>query len=342
MMLRLRTGWTGSVHESGALLTRIGALLLALVLLASCSASSENKVPMPQPRLPFTVSPTTAPAKPAAPATTAPSATPMPISRATPTAAPPSTTPAPTLSPTPPASPTGSLIEIPAPDARVTLPLHLLAQLGAPGDDVSAELRWQDGATLTQTFKLLDGEDQKGLLLASLDWQMESQPPTPPSQPAALTVRSQSGDVLAQQSVTVLSPSDPDTRQITLYWYGGDKGKLYPTYTHIPRTPQIGAAAIGELLWGPPPRNLAGFTSALPTAPQVLSFSGRQPDWGPRVTLRKLTIVNGVATVDFSKELRVLGTTGSRLQSLRQQLSRTLTQFSTVREVRIAIEGKLL
>jgi hypothetical protein len=244
-----------------------------------------------------------------------------------------------TVSPTPQPSLTTSPIDIPAADARITLPLHLLARVGSPGDEVSAELRWQDGTTLTQTFKLLAGEDQKGLLAVSLDWQTESQPPVPPSQPATLTLRGTDGQVLAQQNVVALSPSDPDTRQITLYWYGGDK--LYPTVAHVPRTPKIGAAAIEELLWGPPPRSLAGFTSALPTAQQVLSFSGRQPGWSPRVTLRKLTIANGVATVDFSKELRVVGTTGSRFQSLRQQLIRTLTQFSTIREVQIAIEGKL-
>jgi spore germination protein GerM len=340
MMLQIRSGWIGPSHLPVALLTRISALFLGLVLLAGCSASSENKVPMPQPRLPFTVSPTIELGRPMVLSTIAPSTTPTPLPPATSTAIPPSATPAlPTLSPTPQSSPTRSPIEIPAADARVTLPLHLLARLGSPGDDVNSELRWQDGTTITQTFKLLVGEDQNGLLLANLDWQTESQPSAPPSQPATLTLRSPGGQVLAQQNVVVLSPSDPDARQITLYWYGGDK--LYPAIAHIPRTPQIGAAAVDELLWGPPPRSLAGFTSALPTAPQVLSFAGRQPDWGPRVTLRKLTIVNGVATADFSKELRALGTTGNRFQSLRQQLIRTLTQFSTVREVRIAIEGKL-
>jgi spore germination protein GerM len=205
---------------------------------------------------------------------------------------------------------------------------------------VAAELQWHDGTTLTQTFKLLAGEDQKGLLLASLDWQMESQLPAPQSQPATVTLRSQSGAVLAQQRVVVLSPTDPDARPITLYWYGGDT--LYSTVARIPRTPRIGAAAIEELLWGPPPRSLAGFTTALPTPQQVLAFPGRKPDWGPRVILRKLTILNGVATVDFSKELLAYGGGSAQAKLIRQQLTRTLGQFSTVREVRISIEGKAL
>src|SRR5690349_22671155 len=36
----------------------------------------------------------------------------------------------------------------------------------------------------------------------------------------------------------------------------------------IPRTPQIGTAALSELLWGPGPPNLAGFTTAIPTPEQ--------------------------------------------------------------------------
>jgi spore germination protein GerM len=323
MLLHHRSIWIRWSDGPIALRARILVFCLGGVLLASCSASRENKVPMPQPQLPFTVVPTSAAtpgstlapvvASPTGPPTTAPAALP---------------------------SSTSGPIEIPATDTRVTLPLHLFARIGAAGDEVTAELRWHDGTTLTQTFKLVAGEDQRGLLLNSLDWQTESQLPEPPSQPATLTLRSQAGEVLAQQDVVVLSPSDPDTRPVTLYWLGGDK--LYPTTSRIPRTPQIGAATIEELLWGPPPRSLAGFTTALPTPQQVLAFPGRKSDWGSRVTLRKLTIVNGVATVDFSKELLAYGGSFTQLKLIQQQLTRTLTQFSTVREVRITIEGKPL
>src|SRR6185503_19527001 len=101
-----------------------------------------------------------------------------------------------------------------------------------------------------------------------------------------------------------------------------------------------GTAALNELLWGPAPPNLAGFTTAIPSPEQVLGYPGREPGWGPRVTLRSLTIVDGVATADFSREMKAYGGGSVRVMLIRQQISRTLLQFPTVREVRIAIEGQ--
>ncbi len=54
----------------------------------------------------------------------------------------------------------------------------------------------------------------------------------------------------------------------------------------VPRTVRIDTAALNELLWGPPPPNLAGFSSAIPTWEEVLRYPGREPDWGKRVRLR--------------------------------------------------------
>jgi hypothetical protein len=173
-------------------------------------------------------------------------------------------------------------IEVPAAGAQVTLPVHILARVGQPGQPVVAALRWQDGTELAKPFTTLRGEDGRGLLATSLDWTAESQPPQPATQPAALD----------------------------------------------------------ELLWGPPPGNLAGFSTALPTPEQVLSFAGRGADWGPRVTLRGLTIVNGVATANFSREMAAYGGGSLGVRLIREQITRTLQQFSTVREVRIAVEGQ--
>jgi hypothetical protein len=229
-------------------------------------------------------------------------------------------------------------IEIPAAGEAVTLPLHILARVGQPGERVTASLRWQDGTELTGTFTTLRGEDGRGLLVDSLDWQMESQPPQPPSQPAELELRNAAGTVLARQPVRVLSPNDPDVMQVTLYFVLGEQ--LQPIQRHVPRTLGVGAAALNELLWGPPPLNLAGFETAIPTPEEVLNFFAREPDWGPRVTLRGLNIRDGVATADFSQEMRAYAGGSLRVTLIRQQIEQTLRQFSTVQEVRIAVEGE--
>lgn len=229
-------------------------------------------------------------------------------------------------------------IEIPEPGARVTLPLHILARGGAPGELVTATLTWLDGTVLQHTFSLLAGEDGRGLLIDSLNWPGESWPPEPATQMATLEIRSEGGDLVAQQVVTVLSPDDPEVREITLYFLLGET--LQAVQQRIPGTAQIGTATLNELLWGPPVPNLAGFETALPAPQQVLEFPGRGPDWGPRVTLLSLTISDGIALADFSREMEAYGGGSLRVHLIREQIVQTLKQFETVQQVIIAVEGE--
>jgi hypothetical protein len=231
-----------------------------------------------------------------------------------------------------------SAIAIPAAGERLALPLHTLVRVGQPGGQMIARLRWQDGTELMRVLPVLRGEDGQGLVIGTLNWMNEGPPPQPPTQPATLELLSSSGQLQARQTVTVLSASDPDTQLVTLYWVLGED--IVPVQQRIPRTIQIGTAALNELLWGPGPPNLAGFTTAIPTPEQVLSFPGRAPDWGARVTLRSLVIRDGVATADFSRELRAYGGGSLRVMLIRRQIAQTLMQFPSVQAVRIAIEGQ--
>ena len=236
------------------------------------------------------------------------------------------------------ATPGAGPIEIPSAGARVVLPLHLLARVGQAGQQITAVLTWQDGTELVQTLTALAGEDGRGLVIDTINWLHEGMPPQPPTQPATVELRDGAGNLLARQAITVLSADDPATQQITLYLVLDDT--LRAVQRRVPRTVRIGTAALEELLWGPTPPNLAGFETALPTPQQVLTFPGREPDWGPRVTLRQLTIVDGVATADFSQEMRAYGGGSARVMLIYRQVEQTLKQFATVREVVIAIEGE--
>jgi spore germination protein GerM len=220
----------------------------------------------------------------------------------------------------------------------VTLPLHILARVGQGGGQMVVRLRWRDGTELLRIFPIVRGADGQGLLIGNLNWMNEGPPPQPPTQPATIEFLSASGELQARQTVTMLSASDPDTQPITLYWVLGET--VVRVQQRVPRAVRIGAAALNELLWGPAPPNLAGFSTAIPTPDEVLRYPGRGPDWGERVTLRSLTIVDGVATADFSKELKAYGGGSLRVMLIRQQITQTLLQFPTVRSVRIAIEGQ--
>jgi hypothetical protein len=230
--------------------------------------------------------------------------------------------------------------EYPTPEAQVTLPVHMQARVGQPGQQVIASLRWDDGVVLTDTFTLLKGEDGRGLLIDSLDWVTEGRPPQSVTNHASLEIRDEAGVVLARSPLTVLPYNHEDTMTVQLYWV--DEERLEPVQSSIVRTEAVGSAALEELLWGPPPKVIAfpDFGTALPMPEEVLAYPGRGPDWGPRVMLRKLTIEDGVATADFSKELRAYGGGSTRVTLIREQITRTLKQFPTIREVRIAIEGQ--
>jgi hypothetical protein len=234
-------------------------------------------------------------------------------------------------------------IAIPAAGARLTLPVHVLARVGAPGDAVTVTLRWRDGTQLTNTYLLRAGSDGRGLLIENVEWLQPGQrPPRPPTQAAELTINAMSGALLAQQRVTVVSEDDPSTQLVTLYWYWGET--LRPEQRRIPPVDggaaRVAQGALEELLWGPPPGRLAGYATALPTPDEVLGYPGRTPDWGPRVVLRGLTIRDGVATADFSRELRAYGGGATRVAQIREQVTRTLLQFPAIHEVRIAVEGE--
>ncbi|HZG65307.1 MAG TPA: GerMN domain-containing protein, partial [Herpetosiphonaceae bacterium] len=81
-----------------------------------------------------------------------------------------------------------------------------------------------------------------------------------------------------------------------------------------------------------------GAVSAFLTTHEIVTFPGRQSDWGYEVQVLKLTITDGVATATFSEELRASGGGSERVRLIRLQVEQTLRQFPSVREVIIQIE----
>lgn len=99
---------------------------------------------------------------------------------------------------------------------------------------------------------------------------------------------------------------------------------VYPVFRTVPETTAVGRAALAELLKGPTPAEAAaGVVSAI----------------NPGVKLQNLTIINGVAYVDFNQALvaEVGGT--CLVTAIRAQIIETLKQFQTVKSVLISING---
>jgi hypothetical protein len=221
----------------------------------------------------------------------------------------------------------------------VTLPLHIVARVREPIQRITAAVLWQDGTELARTFTTVAGPGGGVLLIGSLDWNTESRPPQPVARQATLLLRDAAGGVLARRPIQVMRWDDPGVQEISLFWTVGSQ--TVEAKRRIPATQQVAAAALRELLWGPTPGNLAGFDTALPDPGEVLAYTRRGGGWGARVTLRGVTIQNGVALADFSVEMNAYGGEAARGRLIAQQVDLTLRQFRTIVGVRIAVDGQI-
>ena len=216
-------------------------------------------------------------------------------------------------------------IDEPAEGSAVTLPLHV-ALNGARGDEqLVLRLVLADGKVLAQQVR------------AELGYVVGTLPGTGASGPATLEVARPDGTVLARRTVRVAAPGETQTVKVAWVVKGGEEVTLQTR--RVPRTPQVGAAALNELLWGPNPGE-AAYSTSLPAPSEVLHFSGRAAGWGPRVRLLKLTITDGVALANFSRELHAYGGGAARVNMIRKQIEATMFQFPSVKRVVIAIEGQ--
>ncbi len=229
-------------------------------------------------------------------------------------------------------------LDSPAADVAVTLPLHVAFQGADANAALLGRLRWSNGTVLEQPIQVVMGTDGVGYGVANLQWNTESAPPPNPAGAATFELAKSDGTALKRVLVQVL-PEDA-TQRVEVAWTGGEMQELIVFQQRIARTAQVASAALRELLNGPPDGNAAGAQTALPTVKDIVTYPDRQADWGYEVKLLKLMITDGVATANFSKELRAYGGGADRVRMIRQQIERTLRQFPSVQQVVIQIEGE--
>lgn len=104
-----------------------------------------------------------------------------------------------------------------------------------------------------------------------------------------------------------------------------DCGKNFSVERTIPKTEAVGRAALEELLAGPTDEEkLEGYLTSI----------------NPDVKIQSLTIDDGVAKVDFDKQLEFQVGGSCRVTAIRAQIENTLKQFPTVDDVIISIDGR--
>lgn len=101
--------------------------------------------------------------------------------------------------------------------------------------------------------------------------------------------------------------------------------KVFAVERKVPKTQAVARAALDELLKGTTPAEQQdGYFTSINSG----------------VTIKSLTVSNGVARVDFDERIEE-GTGGScRVSAIRAQITETLKQFSTVNQVIISVNGR--
>lgn len=126
-------------------------------------------------------------------------------------------------------------------------------------------------------------------------------------------------------------PEENKTLTVTLYFPNGrtdpgfmDCSVVRPTTRTIPYTQAIATATIQELINGPTDQEKQdGFVTQLDT----------------RTTIQSLSITDGVARIDLSKELAEKSVGLCAGQFIEAQIKQTLLQFQTVQKVVVSIDG---
>lgn len=127
---------------------------------------------------------------------------------------------------------------------------------------------------------------------------------------------------------TTSSVTQPEETTVVVVFFNRegeqDCSNVFPTRREIEATPRVGRAALDELLEGPTKKEKdKGYITNIPQG----------------VNVNYIRVTDGVATADFTRELdQVAGSCA--VEAIRAQITKTLMQFTNVRDVIITVEGK--
>lgn len=175
------------------------------------------------------------------------------------------------------------------------------------------------------------------------DWMTENFVPFTATLSGAATQRTEATLILQKDNPSGLPQNDesvsipiillPSESTIINLYFGNsqldpevlDCNKVFSVQRIITKTQAIGQAALEELLKGPT---------------QEEKNQGYLTSINNGVKINSLTITNGIARVDFDSQLEYAVGGSCRVAAISSQITQTLKQFPTVKEVIISINGR--
>lgn len=232
----------------------------------------------------------------------------------------------PSLSPTPKLNVT---VESPRPNDKVTNPIIVKGQARVFENTFSYALKDTNGNKLYENFAMTDAPD------AGIFGNYTVKIPVPATAPKNLVVEvfeysAKDGSVINLVRVPVTLATQ-ETSKIKVYLgYRGDHeqdcGDVMPSERIIYKTQEVAFLALSELLSGLTDKETSDgfFITSIPKG----------------VRINSIRIQNGTAYADFNEALES-GVAGScKVQAIRAQITDTLKQFSSVKDVVISINGR--
>lgn len=225
-------------------------------------------------------------------------------------------------------SDTGNIVVFePDPNDGVGLPLVITGRARVFENTLSYRLTDGNGVVLAEGFTTADAPDigQFG------EFEITANYDEPATDAGTLKVFNYSARDGSEENVVSIPVSFADVDALTLVVYfstdatADDCQTVAAVERRVARTQAVARAAIEELLKGPAVDESAdGYTTSIPSGVRLVDIS----------------ITDGVATVEFSKELDESVGGSCRVSVIRSQIEETLKQFSSVDSVVINVEGK--
>ncbi|MFH1193019.1 MAG: Gmad2 immunoglobulin-like domain-containing protein [Candidatus Jorgensenbacteria bacterium] len=181
-----------------------------------------------------------------------------------------------------------------------------------------------------------DGSTSLTILSLPKDFSLSVNYPAPQTARGTVEVfeySAKDGEEINKVSVPIVFEKNPPSQTVNAYFSSRAEdpeamecNKTYPAPRRIPKTSAPARAALEELLKGPD---------------YVEADKGFFTSINPGVKINSLIVADGVARVDFDATMEA-GMGGScRVSAIRSQITNTLKQFPSVREVVIGVNGRV-
>ena len=210
---------------------------------------------------------------------------------------------------------------------------------------VSGEARWYWFFEASFPAKVFDGNGRElgvGIMQAKSDWMTENfvpfsgtiefQPPVTATGKLVIQKDNSSGLPENDKQIEIPIRFNKTESQTIQAFFNNSRldpefscNRVFSVTRTIPKTQSVGQAALNELLNGPT---------------QAEKDNGFFTSFNPGVRLQSLVITGGLAKADFDEALEWAVGGSCRVSAIRAQITETLKQFPTVRDVIISINGR--